>query len=534
MRNPHLDVLRRVTGQMTESRDLGQVLTSISNGLVTHAGMKQVLVYLYVRDVECEICRHRQPGPSPDDSGPALHQWATGTDPLTDVNFHRIPMGHYLVGRTAVRRTRIVVPDFSDVYRRYAADRNSVPVMGGDAGEDPLALTEMSQLGVMTSATFPLIVRDELVGVLGCFADRVLDEEEIEHLSIFANQAATAIKTAWLFAQVERANAALASENAYLRAEAQDEAGFGPIVGQSPALASVLRDARQVAATDSTVLILGETGTGKEVIARAIHDLSPRRERPLIKVNCGAIVGTLAESELFGHERGAFTGAVQRRLGRFELAEGGTLFMDEVGELSPDLQVKFLRVLQEREFERVGGHQPISVNLRVVAATNRDLTGDVQAGRFRADLYYRLNVFPIVVPPLRERREDIARLAHHFLGQMSKRLGKRFHGFSPDCLRQFERYDWPGNVRELHNVVERLCVLATGPVIDLIEPLRPIRQSPTPRLESLRTVERDHILYVLNETRWRIEGPQGAAAILGLAPSTLRARMNKLGIVRPT
>jgi len=356
---------------------------------------------------------------------------------------------------------------------------------------------------------------------------------------------------------LRQATRALEEQNARLREEIEahqrskatirclvDElrpgAQAGEIQGESSALARLLGEIELVATTDSTVLILGETGTGKELVARAIHDRSPRRERPLVKVNCAALPRELVESELFGHEKGAFTGATQQRRGRFELADGGTLLLDEVGELPLEAQAKLLRVLQEHEFERVGGARSLRTDVRVIAATNRDLARQVDAGAFRSDLYYRLNVFPLALPPLRERREDIPGLVRHFVARAARKLGKRLDGATPAFLARAAAYDWPGNVRELENVVERAAILARGP---LLEPdgSFPVRGGPGPEArrparhgkESLEAVERDHILRVLEETHWVIEGEQGAARVLGLNPSTLRARLQKLGIQRP-
>jgi DNA-binding NtrC family response regulator len=321
--------------------------------------------------------------------------------------------------------------------------------------------------------------------------------------------------------------------------EMRPGAESGEILGASPAVKSLLEQIGLVAATDSTVLILGETGTGKELVARAIHDRSARRERPLVKVNCAALPRELVESELFGHEKGAFTGATQQRRGRFELADGGTLLLDEVGELPLEAQAKLLRVLQEHEFERVGGTRSLRADVRVVAATNRDLARQVDAGAFRSDLYYRLNVFPLALPPLRERREDIPGLIRHFVGRAARKLGKPLEGPSPAFLARAAAYDWPGNVRELENVVERAAILARSA---LLEPdgSFPVRAGagPEPRPPArhdnarLQAVERDHILGVLEETHWVIEGEKGAARVLGLNPSTLRARLHKLGIQR--
>jgi len=307
------------------------------------------------------------------------------------------------------------------------------------------------------------------------------------------------------------------------------------MVGDSPALRRVLEQIAQVSTTDSTVLIQGETGTGKELVARAIHERSPRRERPLVKVNCAALPRDLVESELFGHEKGAFTGATQQRRGRFELADGGTLFLDEAGELPLEAQAKLLRVLQEREFDRVGGTRSLRTDVRVIAATNRDLHARVAAGGFRADLYYRLNVFPIVAPPLRERRNDIPGLVRHFAAKAARKLGRTLDGISPAFVERAGAYDWPGNIRELENLVERAIIMSNGGVLDAVElfsPASPSEKAPSVAAgdATLEEMERAHIRRVLERTRWVIEGERGAARILGLNPSTLRGRLRKLGI----
>jgi DNA-binding NtrC family response regulator len=307
------------------------------------------------------------------------------------------------------------------------------------------------------------------------------------------------------------------------------------LIGPSPALERVREQIAQVAPTDSTVLVLGETGTGKELVARAIHEKSPRRERPLVKINCAALPRELVESELFGHERGAFTGAVQQRRGRFELADGGTLFLDEVGELPPEAQAKLLRVLQEREFERIGGGRSLRVDVRVLAATNRDLRAEVGAGRFRADLYFRIDVFPIVLPPLRARRDDVPPLLRHFAARTARRLGRAIDGISPAFVERARAYDWPGNIRELENVVERALIMWRGGPLDASELLAlPADAAPAAPTGggTLEELERAHIRRVLEEARWRIEGDDGAARKLGLNPSTLRGRMRRLGLRR--
>jgi len=307
------------------------------------------------------------------------------------------------------------------------------------------------------------------------------------------------------------------------------------MVGDSPALRHVLEQIAQVSTTDSTVLIQGETGTGKELVARAIHERSPRRERPLVKVNCAALPRDLVESELFGHEKGAFTGATQQRRGRFELADGGTLFLDEAGELPLEAQAKLLRVLQEREFDRVGGTRSLRTDVRVIAATNRDLHARVAAGGFRADLYYRLNVFPILVPALRERRDDIPGLVRHFAAKAARKLGRTLDGISPAFVERASAYDWPGNIRELENLVERAIIMSNGGVLDAVELFSqapPSEKAPSVAASdaTLEEMERAHIRRVLERTRWVIEGERGAARILGLNPSTLRGRLRKLGI----
>jgi len=310
--------------------------------------------------------------------------------------------------------------------------------------------------------------------------------------------------------------------------------GFEAIVGESAAVRAMLRDVRKVAGVETTVLLMGETGTGKELVARAIHDTSPREGRPLVKMNCGAIPQGLVESELFGHERGAFTGALQRRIGRFEMANKGTLFMDEVGELPTDIQVKLLRVLQEQEFERVGSAHSQQVDVRLVAATNRDLESEVSAGRFRRDLFYRLNVFPVRIPPLRDRVSDIPLLVKHFLAQLQRKLAKPLQGGTEDSMRRLQAYRWPGNIRELQNVLERACVMAASPIVDIDDAL-PVaiiadRATHHGHVATLDDNERAHIRRALAASNGRIHGPRGAANILDINPSTLRSRMEKLGI----
>jgi formate hydrogenlyase transcriptional activator len=351
------------------------------------------------------------------------------------------------------------------------------------------------------------------------------------------------------YEEIASLKARLEKENVYLQEEIRTEHNFEEIVGDSPPLLALLRRVDQVAPTDSTVLIYGETGTGKELIARAIHDRSNRKNRPLVKVNCSAISAGLVESELFGHVKGAFTGAFERRIGRFELADGGTIFLDEVGELPLDTQVKLLRVLQESEFEPVGSNRSVSVDVRIICATNRNLEESIKASTFRSDLYYRLNVFPLHVPPLRERRSDSDQLATFFVSRYARNLGKKITGISEATRQKLLSYSWPGNIRELQNLIERALILSTGPILELESDLTSVPSAPVfsdfqpeapellpyvdrSPLKTLQEVERDHILAVLQETHGVIEGSNGAARTLGMHPNTLRHRMEKLGIKR--
>ncbi len=358
--------------------------------------------------------------------------------------------------------------------------------------------------------------------------------------------------TARVLAEQERNR--LRQQNQYLQEEIKSQANFEEIIGNSAALHGALAKVRQVAPTDSTVLILGETGTGKELVARAVHDVSRRKDRPFIKVNCSALPTGLTESELFGHEKGAFTGATEKRIGRFALADGGTIFLDEIGDIPPEVQVRLLRVLQEHEFEPVGSSKTMRVDVRVIAATNRDLEKAVADGAFRADLFYRLNVFPLHVPPLRDRRGDVPLLTHYFIDKYVAKIGNRVETVDHDTLQRLVDYPWPGNVRELENVVERAVILSTGRTLTVeAHALRMPSQSPADRADgvspastrddpphsragddpsTLEESQRHHILRALERCRWVVEGPRGAATMLGLHPNTLRSRMKKLGIRR--
>jgi formate hydrogenlyase transcriptional activator len=406
--------------------------------------------------------------------------------------------------------------------------------------------------GIQSMCAFPLVFQGKCIGTLSLVSrekDRYSEEDAV-FLQEVANQIVLAIQNMQSYQEIDSLKARLEKENVYLREELRTEHNFEEIVGNSPAVLRALGAVDQVAPTDATVLIYGETGTGKELVARAIHNRSARNGRALVNVNCSAISAGLVESELFGHMKGAFTGAVERRIGRFELAHGGTIFLDEIGELSLETQVKLLRVLQEHEFEPVGSSHPVRVDVRVIAATNRNLREAMQAGLFRSDLFYRLNVFPIELPPLRERRSDIPQLVAFCVSRFSKRFGKKIDGVSRESMETLMNYPWPGNIRELQNVIERAVILSAEPTLRLDRDLMPVTAStkgmetpetdapeqrqadlkpPTP-LPTLEEVDRNHILTALQHAGGVVDGPKGAARILNLHPNTLRHRMGKLGI----
>jgi formate hydrogenlyase transcriptional activator len=407
--------------------------------------------------------------------------------------------------------------------------------------------------GIQSTCVVRLAFQGKCIGALSVVSQKrdQYSDEGAAFLQDVANQVTLAIQNMQSYQEINNLKARLERENVYLREEILTEHNFEEIVGNSPALLKSLHAVAQVAPTDATVLICGETGTGKELIARAIHSRSGRNGRALVNVNCSAISAGLVESELFGHMKGAFTGAIDRRIGRFELANGGTIFLDEIGELSLETQVKLLRVLQEQEFEPVGSSRSLRVDVRVIAATNRDLQEAIEAGRFRSDLFYRLNVFPIALPSLRERRSDIPQLVTFYIARFSKRLGKRIDGVSRESMQNLMNYPWPGNIRELQNVIERAVILATDATLRLDPQLMPILTSTnggellelnarddqeailesSPQILTLDEAERDHILAALQLTDGVIEGPKGAARILDIHPNTLRHRMKKLNIL---
>tara|TARA_B100000315_G_scaffold11110_1_gene10793 strand:+ start:318 stop:2042 length:1725 start_codon:yes stop_codon:yes gene_type:complete len=332
--------------------------------------------------------------------------------------------------------------------------------------------------------------------------------------------------------EVEQLKNRLQAENIYLQDEIKIQHNFDEILSNSKKIKTVLQKVEQVASTGATVLVLGETGTGKELLARAVHNVSPRKNRPLVKVNCAALPASLIESELFGHEKGAFTGAISRKIGRFELADGGTIFLDEIGDLPLELQAKLLRILQDGEFERLGNPRTMKANVRVIAATNRDLETFVQDRKFREDLYYRLNVFPIKIPPLRERKEDIPLLVKYFIMKYGSKIGKRIEKISEKVMDRLQAYQWPGNVRELENIIERAVIVSQGKQLELGDWVPKTGEVQGKQLETLEEIEREHIRDILGTTCWRVSGKKGAAKILGLKPTTLESRMKKLNIKR--
>ena len=447
-------------------------------------------------------------------------------------------------------RLRIYAFDFpgnsNDVHEGLEGDeifvgqvfRTGEPIVTG--AQELANIPVAREIGIKSVCHLPLTSRNRVLGVLcvGSIRESAFSQDDVTFLTQFARQVAIAVDNAIAYGQISALKDQLAQEKLYLEDELRSELNFEEIVGKSGALRRVLTLIETVAPTDSTVLILGETGTGKELIARAVHNLSSRRSNAFVKLNCATIPTGLLESELFGHEKGAFTGAIAQRIGRFELANRGTVFLDEIGEIPLELQPKLLRVLQEREFERLGSTRTLRTDARLIAATNRDLEALVNEQKFRSDLYYRLNVFPVRVPALRERPEDIPLLVRHFVQQFSRRMNKSIDTIPSETMTMLVRYHWPGNIRELQNVIERAAILSTASVLNVPTDELHARTdaSPVSHLgnENLRAAlddtERKRIVAALERTNWKVAGPNGAAALLGLHRSTLQSRMQKLGI----
>lgn len=438
----------------------------------------------------------------------------------------------FCVIQKQIRRNQVVqIDSVANIPDEYAADQK-----------------DLQRFGVKSLLALPLAVADEAIGgmTLGNVVDeKIWTEQTVADAKVFAKMLASAVlrlKSRRALADalqgLQKATERLTAENVFLREEVGRKHSFHEIIGESSGLLSCLKQVEQVAETRTPVLVYGETGTGKELIARAIHDRSNRSDRPLVKVNCAALPVNLIESELFGHEKGAFTGAESKKLGRFDLADGSTLFLDEIGEIPVSLQAKLLRVLQEGEFDRLGGTKTIKVDVRLVVATNRDLGTAAHTGEFRSDLYYRINTFPIELPALRERGDDIELLARHFVKLHAQRLGRDVQEISAETMRQLRSYNWPGNIRELEGIIQRALISNSGPVVELAEPLVVFDAESEERtiisstITDLKLVERDHLVTVLDESHWKISGGNGAAAKLGIPPSTLRSKMKKLGIIR--
>ena len=527
----NIELLQSISLAVAKVRDVETVLKMIVTGLADEASCKLARIWLAAPGDICERCALRAECP---DQERCLHLKASEgrpTNPLSgarwyrmDGDFQRFPLGIRIVGR-------IGATGQSEHLFDTAGDKEWI-------GRDDWLRRE----GIRTFVGHPLQFRGEIFGVLGVFTREQLGPEKVAWLRLFADHAAIAIANARAFEEIEQLHRRLELENEYLREEVKVAHGFGEMVGQSSALRKVLDQVGLVGPADTTALIRGESGTGKELIARALHESSRRKDRPMVKVNCGSVPRELFESEFFGHVKGAFTGAIRDRIGRFQLADGGTLFLDEVGEIPLDLQSKLLRVLQDGTFERVGEERTRKVRVRVIAAANRNLKEEAEAGRFREDLYYRLSVFPINISPLRERLDDVPLLAGHFLGEACRRLGVPPLKLKQRHVEALQSYRWPGNVRELQNVVERAVLGAkSGPLeFDLpqdsykqrraagaAEPSKS-RTSGILNYGELKRRERDNLLAALKATRWRISGPAGAAKLLGLRPTTLASKIKTL------
>jgi transcriptional regulator with GAF, ATPase, and Fis domain len=520
-----LELLQSIFCAVSQIRSLDTVLSLIVSGLVDKAGIALARIWLLGPGDLCTACHMRPECLSQEQ---CLHLVASAGHSQVDGQswgrlngeFRRMPLGMRKIGQIGATGEALLLRDEL---------RNPAWMVHPDWAE---------REGIQSIAGHPLMFRGENLGVLGVFSREPMSAQQFRWLGVFADQAAVSIANARAFEELDALRVRLELENDYLRSEVKEN--FGGLLGQSAALRKILQQIELVAPTDASVLILGESGTGKELIARAIHDRSKRSTRALVKVNCASVPHELFESEFFGHVKGAFTGAVRDRVGRFQLADGGTLFLDEVGEIPLALQSKLLRVLQEGEFERVGEDRTRRVNVRVIAATNRQLEQEVVAGRFRQDLYFRLSVFPLEVPPLRERREDIAMLAVHFIERSAARLHLPTPRLSEANVEALCRYPWPGNIRELQNVIERAVILSQGQPLhfDLRGSASAGGADPSAQLtvpltrKQLLALERRSIQEALQKSGGKIYGPGGAAELLGLRPTTLSSKIAALGIKR--
>ena len=513
--------------QVTQERDHTRLLLEVNNAVVSHLDLRGLL-----KSISASL-RRIVPHDAAfvtilDSTGNALRVQALDLHTPKEGPFDEgivVPVEGTPEGEAILSRGIVLVKHLADLARF-----------------SPSLVQRATELGIKSGCAVPLIAHDRPLGALSMvrFHETAFTEEDAKLLNQCATQIAIAVENALTYREIEALKDRLAQEKLYLEDEIRSEFNFEEIIGQSPALRKVLQLVDTVAASDSTVLLLGETGTGKELIARAVHEHSRRKARTFVKLNCAAIPTGLLESELFGHEKGAFTGAISQKIGRLELADQGTLFLDEVGDIPIEIQPKLLRALQEREFERLGSTHTKKVNVRLVAATNRDLEKMIGAREFRSDLYYRLNVFPIRIPPLRERPDDIPLLVRYFAEKFARQMQKQIESVPAATLSQLQAWHWPGNVRELENLIERSVILTSGPALQVpLTELRPSISAPaaaaSPRSSAptrLDDTEREHIIKVLRETRGILAGPNGAASRLGLKRTTLQYKMKKLGITR--
>ncbi|MGA2541151.1 MAG: sigma 54-interacting transcriptional regulator [Verrucomicrobiota bacterium] len=532
---PEFDSLRDLLLEIAPERSVEHLLRKVVQRLAERPHALVARLWLLEKGDLCASCPMRPRCP---DQTRCLHLvasaessvWEPGEEArAAERELRRIPAGVGAIGRIAA---------------------TGQPMVSNNPGKDLDGFGEPGWAGRQGIRGFggqPIIFQNEVLGVIAQFNRIPTPNQSPAWLRIFADHIAAAIVNARAFEEIEQLKAHLELENTFLKEEVQEAKALGEMIGQSAALKRLLRQVEMVARTDATVLILGESGTGKELIAREIHKNSRRGQRPLIRVNCASIPRELYESEFFGHVKGAFTGAFKDRAGRFEAAQGGTLFLDEVGEIPLELQSKLLRVLQEGQYERVGEERTRTVDVRIIAATNRDLPKDVETGRFRQDLYYRLNVFPMKVAPLRERKDDIPLLAAHFLDKAIRKLNLPPARLTQAHIAQFQNHDWPGNVRELQNTIERALILAQNGVLwfDLPDSQRTTAAGPVaagteraaePAILSdaeFQQRERDNVLAALNKTGWKIHGPGGTAELLGVKPTTLISRLKKMGLKKP-
>jgi transcriptional regulator with GAF, ATPase, and Fis domain len=522
--------------EIAHEQSLESLLHKVVASALGRPEMAGAQIWLTLKGDLCSSCRLRPRCP---DQTRCLHLVAGkgmpaagpgAPAPYFDDLRARIPLGVGLFGRLAAAARQIIVTE-----QEMSAD-------------DRAGLEWVQQEKIRILGGTPIIYKGEVLGVIAGFGRHDISEETRPWGRIFADHIGAAIANARAFEEIQRLKAQLEQQNAYLQEEVVEAKAFGDLVGQSAALRQIISQIDLVAPTEASVLILGETGTGKDLVAHEIHRRSPRKDNPLVRVNCPSIPKNLFETEFFGHVKGAFTGAIKDRAGRFETAEGGTLFLDEIGEVPLEIQAKLLRVLQEKRYERVGEDQTRHANVRIIAATNRDLKHEVAAGRFREDLYYRLHVFPIQVTTLKERKDDIPLLARHFVELSVRELRCPKPRLTRAAVAVLQNYDWPGNVRELRNVIERAVILARGgplrfdlPVTDSAPPAHSSASHPgaQPGRELLteaemRRRERENLAAVLQSARWKIRGAGGAAEFLGLKPTTLLARMKKMGLARPS